>query len=168
MIRISRSGPMLALAVIPALAVGSVAIAKPTAKAVNVSCKSVLNDQIDSDGGPVVISADQGAQYGSVKCSKLFGRGVMGDRFVTDASGDLTGTYTQYFQQGTITGKFILVQGDNGQPTPGSFDSATYAGTVTVTGGTGTQTGVTGKGTMKCSTTDSLHVACIEKLKLTP
>ena len=132
----------------------------------NVTCKTALNDQIDADGVPVVIAADQGAQAGSVSCNKLLGGGAMLDRFATDPSGDLSGTYHQYFSAGTVTGEFVLVAGENGTPTPETFTSARYAGTVTLTGGTGVFQGLTGTGRMTCVSRDSLHVRCVERLKL--
>lgn len=170
--RISRSGMTLALVLVVALSVGSLAAANakvskaPKAKVTAVSCSMSLADQIDADGVPVVIAAEQGAQYGTVACNKLLGHGVIADRFTTDDAGNLSGTFQQFFGAGTIRGKFVLAPGDNGAPTPGTFASSSYTGTVKVLGGTGVDQGLTGTGTMTCQSPDSLHVSCKAKLKL--
>ena len=167
--RISRSGMMLARALALVLAVGSIAAAKskaPKAKVTAVSCSMSITDQIDSNGVPVVIASEKGAQYGTVACNKLLGHGVMADQFTTDDAGNLSSSYHEYFNAGTVHGSFVLAQGDNGTPTPGTFASSNYAGTVSVIGGTGVYQGVRGTGTMKCDSGDSLHLACTAKLKL--
>jgi hypothetical protein len=160
---------MLALVLVLALAAGSIAAAKskaPKVKVTAVSCSMSIVDQVDSDGVPVVVAAEQGTQYGTVACNKLLGHGVMADQFTTNDAGDLTGIFQQYFNAGTVHGKFVLAQGDNGTPTPGSFASSNYAGTVSVLGGTGVYQGASGTDTMKCNSRDSLHLACTAKLKL--
>jgi hypothetical protein len=96
----------------------------------------------------------------------------MADSFTVPESGDTVGTYYQYFRAGTVYGEFDLT------PLPGtgisgtSFQSQSWTGTVTVTGGTGIYNGITrvkgkqGVGTMNCTSPDSVHVTCTERIKV--
>jgi hypothetical protein len=109
----------------------------------------------------------QGFQYGTVHCGSV-GAGVEAASFKVPDTGDTVGSYTQYFGSGSIHGKFDL------SPTEGSgtisatnFTSEAWLGTVTVTGGTGTYSKAAGKkGVLKCTSGDSVHLTCTEKLTL--
>jgi hypothetical protein len=161
-----------ALAAVP-LAVGlsgTAAGAKtaPTPNAVVVTCHLSLGT-VPPAGQP---SVDQppakGTQYGPVRC-KTFGSGVMQDSFKVPDSGDTVGKYWQYFGNGTVHGTFDLTPTEaSGALSSTSFSNEAWAGKVTVTGGTGAFAGAKGKkGTMKCTSADTVHLSCTEKIKLT-
>jgi hypothetical protein len=111
-----------------------------------------------------------GAQYGPVSCSRTgFGSGTVFNVFTVSDSGDMVGTYTKYFNAGTIKGTFDLSPGE-GQPiTADNFASQSWEGQVTVTGGTGIYQGIKGKdtkGTMSCNSPDSVHNTCTENVTI--
>ena len=171
--RIHITSALVALALTTSLAVGPAATARtthrhPAAKrTVSVTCQSSLQDQIDSTGVPVSTSAPSGSQYGPVQCSQLFSPGVEATTFTTDDSGDMTGTFRDYFDAGTLRGTYALTQDDSGdQPSTDNFTTVSYAGTVTIAGGTGVERGTSGTGTLSCTSQDGLHLSCTEHLKL--
>lgn len=111
-----------------------------------------------------------GLMYGQVHCpTKSFGGGVESVSFKVPDSGDTIGSYSQYFGDGSVHGKFNLTPEEgNGNLSPSSFASSSWVGTVTLTGGTGTFAKAAGKkGTLKCTSGDSVHLRCTEKLTLT-
>lgn len=114
--------------------------------------------------------ASQGDQYGPVHCrTKGFGAGMISDSFTVPDSGDTVGTYTQFFHAGTITGSFDLTPQESGEPSSTNFTSQSWIGTITVTGGTGLYKGIVGKkgtGVLNCTSADSVHVTCTEKVKV--
>ncbi len=165
----------IAIAVVP-FAVGiSVATAaskstthKPAAKAIVVKCHIALGT-VPPPGSPAVDQPpSQGAQYGTVHCSGAsLGWGVEKDTFNVPDSGDTVGDYAQYFGTGSIRGKFNLSPDQNGDVSSTDFTSESWTGTVTVTGGTGSLGKASGKaGVIKCTSGDSVHLTCTEKLKL--
>jgi hypothetical protein len=95
------------------------------------------------------------------------GTGVESETLLLDDSGNLTGTYTMYFPTGSVHGTYALTPGDSLPSGPTTFDSATYTGTATATGGTGIYKHGVGHGTLTCSTPDSVHLSCRGQLKLT-
>ena len=109
-----------------------------------------------------------GSQYGPVRCNQL-GSGVEQDNFKVPDSGDTVGKYWQYFAGGSVHGTFDLTPTEGFGALPSSsFSNETWAGKVTVTGGTGAFAGAKGKkGTMKCTSADTVHLTCTEKIKLT-
>jgi hypothetical protein len=116
-----------------------------------------------------------GSQYGQLRCpTAMFGRGVESSTFKVPDTGDMVGKYTQYFGDGTVHGTFDLTpQEASGTFTSGSFTSQNWEGTLKVTGGTGAfklikeLKGKKGIGTMTCTSPDSVHMTCHEKVKLT-
>lgn len=141
----------------------------PAAKPTVLKCHLSLGTVPPPGSAAVDQPASQGAQYGTVHCGGAsFGWGVEKDTFNVPDSGDTVGNYAQYFGSGSIRGKFDLT------PTPGSgdltgtgFSSQSWTGTVTVTGGTGTLAKAAGKkGVLKCTSDDSVHLSCTEKIKL--
>jgi hypothetical protein len=104
-----------------------------------------------------------GHEYGVATCGDVLGRGVQGDTFAVQDSGDTVATYTLWFLTGTIRGKFDLTpqEGDL------NFTTTSYTGTMTITGGTGQFFGATGSGTMTCASDDGIHNTCTDKLNLT-
>jgi hypothetical protein len=136
---------------------------KPTALHCNVSLTTTPPPGSNTVDQPPA----QGSQYGPIHCPTVgFGGGVVSDSFTVPDSGDTVGQYTQYLSAGTIKGAFDLTP----QESPGitNFSSETWAGTVTVTGGTGVYKGITGAkvGTMNCSSDDSVHLTCTETVKV--
>lgn len=158
-----------AIAVVP-FAVGiSVAGAATAAKPTVLKCHISLGT-VPPPGSPAVDQPPaNGAQYGTVHCGgSSFGWGVEKDAFNVPDSGDTVGTYAQYFSGGSIRGKFDLTpNNDSNTLSSTSFTSEAWVGTVTVTGGTGTLAKAAGKkGVLKCTSGDSVHLTCTEKLKL--
>jgi hypothetical protein len=117
-----------------------------------------------------------GTFFGPSHCrtaTKSFGGGIEGAPFKVADTGDTVGTYAQYFGAGSIKGKFDLSPGEGSLPTADNFLATDYTGTVTVTGGTGIYKGIKGVkgkkhlGTLNCTSPDTVHLTCIEKVKVT-
>ena len=161
-----------ALAVVP-FAVGiSAATAAPQSaapKGVVLKCHISLGT-VPPPGSPSVAQPPvNGAQYGTVHCAGAsFGWGVEKDIFKVPDSGDTLGSYVQYFDGGSIRGKFNLApQEGSGLISANSFSSESWTGTVTVVSGTGSLAKATGKkGELKCKSGDTVHLTCTEKLTL--
>ena len=142
---------------------------KPAVKAVVLKCHISLGTVPPPGSAAVDQPPSQGAQYGTVHCAGgSFGWGVEKSSFTVPDSGDTVGSYAQYFSGGSIRGKFDLSPGESpGDISSASFTSESWTGTVTVTGGTGTLAKASGKkGVLKCTSGDSVHLTCTEKLKL--
>ncbi len=138
-----------------------------SAPATKATCKFVLTTVAPAGSSTVEPGTSDGFQYGATRCSGLHS-GVARDAFSTDTSGDLTGKIQQWFPGGTIYGTFDLTPlPATGPPTTLSFTAASYSGTVKYTGSQGLLKGTTATGTLSCSTTDSTHYSCTEKLQLT-
>jgi hypothetical protein len=142
---------------------------KPAVKAVVLKCHMSLGTLPPPGSASVDQPPSGGAQYGTVHCAGAsFGWGVEKDSFNVPDSGDTVGHYVQYFGTGSIRGKFDLSQDENGDVSSTDFTSESWTGTVTVTAGTGTLAKAAGKkGVLKCTSGDSVHLTCTEKLKLT-
>jgi hypothetical protein len=139
--------------------------AKP--KPVTVTCTTAVSTATPPGQSALVPPVMQGTDYGTVKCSgKQFGHGVHTDTFTVPDSGDTVGTYTQYFDAGSIHGKFDLTPGEASPPTTDTILASTYTGTETVAGGTGVYVGIKGTGTSTCASPDDIHTTCTIKLKL--
>ena len=162
-----------AIAAVP-FAVGiSVATAAPkstAAKPTVLKCHISLS-AVPPPGSPAVDQPpSKGAQYGTVHCGgATFGWGVEKSTFSVPDSGDTVGSYAQYFGAGSIRGKFDLtpaeVSGDLGNT---GFATQSWVGKFTVTGGTGALAKAAGKkGVLKCTSGDSVHLTCTEKIELT-
>jgi hypothetical protein len=97
--------------------------------------------------------------------------GVEKNTFKVPDSGETVGSYAQYFGGGSIRGKFDLSPTEGSgdlSSTPTSFTSESWTGTVTVTKGSGALAKAAGKkGVLKCTSGDSVHLTCTEKIKLT-
>jgi len=125
-------------------------------------------------GSPAVAQPPSGGtQAGPIHCpTASFGAGVQWDSFKVPDSGDTIGTFTQYFDAGSIHGTFDLTpQEGSGNLTSTSFESESWLGTLKVTGGTGIYKGMKSKkgtGTLTCTSPDSVHLTCKEKVKLIP
>ena len=131
-----------------------------------LTCTLKLVTQIPSNDVTVTQGAESGTQHGRAGCAKPLFSGVEQSSFLQDESGDLSGKYQQWFNAGSLYGTYMLTAEDTGPPTTTSFTNASYAGTVTVTNGTGFFKKAAGTGTLACVTTDLAHYTCTEKLKL--
>lgn len=168
-VALAASALTAAAVVVPASAATSSSKSKPAkAKKIKVTsnCSSNVATVIPAGQQAITPPLNSGQNYGSIRCS-AGGAGVMSQTFTQDDAGDLTGKYTVYFATGTLHGAYTLAQGP-GQPSgTTTFFSATYTGTSTVTGGTGTYKKVAGTGTWNCSTLDGVHLICSIKVKVT-
>jgi len=157
----------VAIAVAPAGAkTHKVKVPKPKPAKIHTTCTGNVSIAIPAGQSDVVPPVDQGREYGSVSCP-MMGTGVESETLLLDDSGDLSGKYTKYFPTGSVHGAYTLTPGDSLPSGPTTFESASYTGTETVTGGTGIYKHAVGKGTLTCSTPDSVHLSCSETLKLT-
>jgi hypothetical protein len=82
-------------------------------------------------------------------------------------SGNVQGKCKQYFNQGSIEGSYTLTPRDAPPTSQNTFTNEHYTGKTQISNGTGAYQGAKGKGTVTCSTTDGVHFACTEKIKLT-
>jgi hypothetical protein len=141
----------------------------PAPKTTVVKCHLSLG-ALPPPGSPAVDQPPaKGVQYGTVHCAGAsFGWGVMKDTFKVPDSGDTLGSYAQYFGGGSIRGKFDLTPSEgNGLLSSTSFESETWMGTVTVVSGTGNLAKAAGKqGILKCTSGDTVHLNCTEKISL--
>lgn len=135
-------------------------------KGSKVSCKINLSLLVPSGAVTVTQGATDGNQAGSVSCGKPLGSGVQTLSFSSDAGGDLSGSWQQYFDTGTVYGVYALTPASSGPPTASSFATAGYTGTITLKAGAGVDKGDTGTGTLSCTTSDGVHYACTETLRL--
>jgi hypothetical protein len=136
-------------------------------KPVVLKCHMSLSTVPPPGSNTVDQPPSQGSSYGQVHCPSI-GGGVQQQSFNVPDSGDTVGKYWQYFGGGSIHGKFdISPQEGSGTLSSTSFESETWTGTVTVTGGTGTYAKAVGKkGTLTCTSDDTVHLTCTEKIKL--
>ncbi len=112
----------------------------------------------DSSVTPPVQS---GQEYGGASCGKL-GAGVQHDVFAVTDGGDTQSTFTWYFQyrdaarhvHTDATGRVV------------ELPQRRLLGTLTASGGTGALKGLTGTGTMRCTSADGIHTSCTTKLTL--
>ncbi len=171
--RICLVGAALAACSLTAgLAIDSVAGAKTvkaSAKPVTftVTCTTYVTTLIPSGQTELTPPAQQGTDYGSVRCNgtRLPG-GVQWDTWSIPARGATGGTFRQYFNAGTIHGTFDLTPGEAPPPTQANLAAESYTGTITVDRGSGIYRGITGSGTEVCGTPDDIHTGCFVELKL--
>lgn len=124
------------------------------------SCTNHLSLQVPAGETDVTADEQSGAEAGAVSC-KPFGKGFAFENYTTATSGNLTGKWQQWFNTGTLYGTYVLTPADNGPPTTASsFASASYTGTFVIKGGTGADAKASGKGTLSCKTSDSVHYVC--------
>jgi hypothetical protein len=95
-----------------------------------------------------------GFGFGYISCPQPFGPGVPSATYTTTVNAKtgtttLKGTYKNWFDTGTVYWSYSL----RGQYT--SATAATYKGTFTIKGGTGTYKGMKTTGALTCSTTNA-------------
>ena len=94
----------------------------------------------------------RGFDFGLVKCSKPFGKGVQYDTYtesVTPPKASARGPFEWFFDEGTVHGTFSFA-GTFSSPT-----TATFAGTLKITGGTGAFENARARTDLTCTTTDA-------------
>jgi hypothetical protein len=134
-----------------------------------LNCHSLLNTVAPLGSLTVAQPPSQGSLFGLLHCpAAKFGGGVEAATFTVPDSGDTVGHYAQYFGTGSIHGTFDLTPAEvNGNLSATSFTSEAWVGTVNVTGGTGAFAKAAGtKGVLKCTSADTVHLVCTEKLDL--
>ena len=123
--------------------------------------------------GPAAV-AGRSVRNGALRRG-LFGSGVEKSSFTVPDSGDTVGSYAQYFSGARFAGSSTRHRRKNPATfrLPGFTELTGTVGprappvTVTETGGTGTLAKASGtKGVLKCTSGDSVHLTCTEKLKL--
>jgi hypothetical protein len=150
--------------------VASAAAKSSAAKPVVLKCHISLSTAPPPGSSTVNQPPAQGTQFGAIHCpTASFGGGVESDSFKVPDSGDTLGNYSQYFGAGSIHGSFNLTPEEgSGSLSATNFESESWTGTVTVTGGTGVYAKAAGKkGVLKCTSPDTVHLTCTEKLTLT-
>jgi len=134
-----------------AIAAGGAAARASSAK--TVTCHLRLFDQSPP-------TALQGFDLGFVSCSRAFGNGVQSDQFkvrlTSPTTAVLTGPFKDFFDQGTIHGRFAL----HGTQTM-------TTGTVRFLGGTGAFKSVRGQGRLDCKAVSGNESDCTAVAKLT-
>ena len=159
-----------ALVGVLALAGAATSVAAPAKKGpvATPACGLKLAEQIPNGETAINPADTQGSDVGTVKCGKLLGSGLASMAFTVPDSGNLVGTFKQYFATGSMHGKFMLVpDATDTPPATTTFAASSYTGTLTLTGGTGTYQLAKGTGTITCHSADSIHMSCLEHLKLT-
>jgi hypothetical protein len=169
MTRPASRAALLAIGVGAALAATatSVVAAAPKPSGTRVTCDVAAVTAIPNGHTSVAPPVQQGRQYGHVGCGRPLGVGVEANAFKRMPSDDLQGPFRQYFAQGTIRGVFDLAPDAGLPPSPTTFNSESYAGTLRVLGGTGAYRQARGQGTVKCLSVDGVHFRCTQKLALT-
>ncbi len=151
-----------ALSVCLLASVAGTAIAASGKSMTKVACVTKTSISIASGDTGVLPPVAQGSEFGTVSCNKMFGGGVQKDTFTVPTTGDTMAKYALYFATGTIHGTYDLTP----QSSSLNFLADNWTGTLKVLGGTGAYKGVTGTGTMACSSLDEIHTTCTDKLKL--
>jgi hypothetical protein len=136
-----------------------------------LKCKVAMTTTPPAGDNAVFQPAASGDQFGPVNCRPFggsgFGGGIIANAFTVPDSGDLVGKYTQYFKAGSVSGSFDLVPQES-DFTSTNFASQAWVGTIKVKRGTAIYSGIKEKkiGTMTCTTPDSVHFTCTERVKL--
>ncbi len=134
-------------------------VAKPT-------CWLAVTEQIPSGDTAINPADTQGSNQGRVTCGKLLGDGLAWMSFTVPSSGNLVGSFKQYYASGNMHGTYVLVPDSNDSNSSDQFSASSFTGTVKVTGGTGAFALAKGTGTLKCASPDAVHYHCTEHLKL--
>ncbi len=163
------AGVSLALAVGIAPAIGKAGHRHATGAQYELECNMSLTTMPPNGSSAVVAPVAQGQQYGGLQCGHPpFYGGAVGDSFTVPDSGDTVGKYVEYLNAGTIRGSFDLTPNE-GTFGASSYQSQTWNGTISVTGGTGTFRNITSAkdGSMYCTSPDQVHLTCYESVLVT-
>ncbi len=141
---------------------------RTSAKVTAVVCTSGVATAIPAGDTQVIPPVSDGTQYGSVGCNKGLGGGVETNTFTVLDSGNMQGLFRLYLGTGTVHGRFNLTPAEGPPLTTDTFQSVTYAGTLTIAGGTGTylHARTRGIGSLSCTTPDGVHMSCTHRFKL--
>ena len=130
--------------------------AKPKATTRKITCRATLI--------AVITPIDNAENFGNLKCSTPFGKGVQHDSAKitrpTPTTGSFNGSFKLFFNEGTLRGTYKTSFTATG-------GKATYDGTMKVSSGTGDFLGVKGTGTMTGTSDDLVKTPMTEKLTLT-
>jgi hypothetical protein len=126
-----------------------------------VTCATKTSIMIANGDTQVLPPAQQGGEYGTVRCAKMLGSGVQADTFTVPASGDTLAGFAMYFGAGMVKGTYDLTP----QSTGLNFLKTDWTGTMRIVGGTGAYKGLKGSGTMVCRSLDGIHTTCTDRLK---
>jgi hypothetical protein len=157
--RICLAGAVVAAVLI--LVVSS-ALAAKKATGTKFTCHAAVTLQVPGGDNAVTPDAQSGSLAGPASCAKLLGKGVTVLQYTMADSGNLVGKWQQWFNTGTLYGSFSLTPSDNQPTAVDSFSAASYSGRFVIKNGHGAGARATGKGTIKCSTKDSVHFTCSE------
>lgn len=127
-----------------------------------VTCAAKTSIVIAGGETQVLPPAQQGGEYGIVRCARMLGSGVQADTFTVPASGDTLAKFAMYFGTGMVKGTYDLTP----QSTGLNFLKTDWTGTMRILGGTGAYKGVKGTGTMVCRSVDGIHTTCTDRLRL--
>lgn len=181
--RICLAGAAVAAASL-IVSVGIALAASTTAKTkkvkpIGLHCTLNISTEASSDSNTVDQPPQQGTtyhQYGPGSCrTKGFGGGVDIDTFTIPDSGDMVGTYVQYFHAGSIKGSFDLTPNQDTVISSSSFAAQSWTGTFNVTGGTGMYQGIkmykvkhhpVVPGVINCTSPDSVHLTCTDSVRV--
>lgn len=164
---------VVAASLVIGVGIASAASSTSGVKPIVLKCHIALATAPPAGSAAVAQPPSGGNQAGPIHCpTATFGPGVEWDTFTVPDTGDTVGTYVQYFDAGSIHGTFDLTPSEgSGNLTGVSFESQSWTGTVNVLGGTGVYKGTKSKkgtGTLTCTSPDSVHVTCVEKVKIIP
>lgn len=165
--RIWLSGWAVGVATLVVGVAGASAASAPTTKLV-VRCASTITTTPPADSNSVPQPPTSGWQYGHAQCPKKgFKTAAEARSFSVLMNGNTVGSYRQYFSDGEIWGKYTLVPQDVNDFGM-NFTAASWVGTFTVTGGSGAYQGIRSAkpGVMNCSSPDTVHLTCTEKIKV--
>jgi hypothetical protein len=134
-----------------------------------LTCSLAFSLQVPAADTTVTQGAATGNHAGTATCpAKDVGKGAEADSFTTDNAGDLVGKWQEWFNTGGVYGEYKLTPNDNNAPPSAtSFAAASYTGTFTIKNGSGFAAKATGKGTITCTTQDSVHYSCKESGRIT-
>jgi hypothetical protein len=132
-----------------------------------VTCRWSISQQVPGSDQTNTPGAVSGTQAGGATCGGKLGRGVEADTFATADSGNISGTWQQWFNTGSLYGRYTLAQNElTSPPSTDSFAAASYSGVMTVRNGTGTEARSVGVGTINCATQDAVHFTCVARLRV--
>lgn len=165
--RICLMGAALSIALLVAVSGSALAAGNGKSKTKKVPTKSVgcsvaTTIAIAKGDTAVLPPAAAGDEFGNAACGTLLGSGLQKDTFTVPTSGDTIAKYWMYFKTGSVHGTYDLTP----QSSSLNFLSTDWMGTMKVLGGTGAFKGVTGVGTMTCTSADGIHSTCTDHLKL--
>jgi hypothetical protein len=120
------------------------------------------------------LANDSGDLFGNASCPAspyspsrrtTLGKGVAHLTFRLQDTGDLSGSFSEWFGAGSIRGTYVLTPSNALTLDPSTFASSDYTGTLVVTGGTGAFKPALGKGKLTCTSPDSVHLSCSATIK---